>query len=35
METDLRKRPATWLHAAALAMVESVNEDWRHWRKGR
>jgi hypothetical protein len=35
MEADLRKRPATWLHAAALAMVESVNQDWKQWRKGR
>jgi hypothetical protein len=35
LEADLRKRPANWLHDAALAMVESVNQDWKAWRKRR
>jgi hypothetical protein len=35
MESDLHKRAANWLHTAAQAMVESVNEDWRQWRKHR
>ena len=33
VKADLRKRKAGWLHSASLAMVESVTEDWRKWRK--
>ncbi len=33
IESDLKKRPANWLHAAAQAMVESVTDDWKQWRK--
>jgi hypothetical protein len=35
METDLRKRPANWLPEAARAMAESINQDWKQWRKRR
>jgi hypothetical protein len=33
LEADLHKRAANWLQGAALAMVESVTDDWRQWRK--
>jgi hypothetical protein len=29
---DLNKRPATWLHEAATAMVKATTADWREWR---
>jgi uncharacterized protein (DUF2252 family) len=29
---DLDKRPATWLHEAASAMVKATTADWREWR---
>ena len=32
---DLGKRGRKWLSKAAQAMVASVREDWRHWRKRR
>jgi uncharacterized protein (DUF2252 family) len=35
LESDIKKRPANWLHAAAQAMVASTTEDWNHWRKHR
>lgn len=35
MQTDLKKRPANWLHSAAQAMVESTISDWKDWRKHR
>ena len=35
METDLRKRPANWLQEAAGVMTESVEDDWKQWRKRR
>jgi hypothetical protein len=35
METDLRKRPANWLQEAARVMTESVQDDWKQWRKRR
>jgi hypothetical protein len=30
---DLDKRPKKWLLKAAQAMVDSVNADWKQWRK--
>jgi hypothetical protein len=30
---DLDKRPKKWLLKAAQAMVDSVNSDWKQWRK--
>jgi DNA-binding FadR family transcriptional regulator len=30
---DLEKRDRKWLRKAALAMVDSVRDDWRQWRK--
>jgi hypothetical protein len=30
---DLEDRPRKWLRKAAVAMVDSVCEDWRQWRK--
>ena len=35
LESDLRKRPASWLQSAAVAMVESVEQDWKRWQKRR
>jgi Uncharacterized protein conserved in bacteria (DUF2252) len=35
IQHDLKKRPVNWLHTAAQAMAESVNEDWKQWRKVR
>jgi hypothetical protein len=32
---DLKKRPPSWLQAAALAMVKSVEVDWKRWGSGR
>jgi hypothetical protein len=32
---DLEQRARKWLHKAAEAMVASVRDDWRKWRKGR
>ena len=31
---DLEKRDRKWLRKAAQAMVDSVRNDWRQWRKG-
>jgi Uncharacterized protein conserved in bacteria (DUF2252) len=33
LDADIGKRPVRWLDRAALAMVESVEEDWNLWRK--
>jgi hypothetical protein len=30
---DLEKRDRKWLRKAAEAMVASVRDDWRQWRK--
>jgi hypothetical protein len=35
IESDLRKRPAGWLHANAASMVQAIEEDWKAWRKRR
>ncbi|MBZ5604437.1 MAG: DUF2252 domain-containing protein [Acidobacteriia bacterium] len=35
IEADLKKRPAGWLHKAAQAMAESVEDDWNAWRKAQ
>jgi len=35
IESDLRKRPAGWLHASAALMVQAIEEDWKAWRKRR
>ena len=35
LEADSTKRGPGWLHEGALAMVESVHQDWEHWRKRR
>ena len=35
IEADLRKRPPLWLQTAALAMVRSVEADWKRWRQRR
>jgi Uncharacterized protein conserved in bacteria (DUF2252) len=32
--SDLKKRPAGWLHEAAKLMAKSVEKDWDDWRKG-
>jgi hypothetical protein len=32
VKRDLTQRPAGWLHAAALAMVEAIQRDWHDWR---
>ncbi len=32
LEADLKLRRASWLHNAALAMVKSVEADWKRWR---
>jgi hypothetical protein len=33
LQADLARRKTNWLHSAALAMVDSVREDWEAWRK--
>jgi Uncharacterized protein conserved in bacteria (DUF2252) len=35
IQADLKKRRPAWLHNAALAMVKSVEQDWRRWRTRR
>jgi hypothetical protein len=32
LEADLKKRPANWLHKAAITMVKSVDQDWKRWK---
>ena len=32
---DLKARPAGWLQAAAEAMSEATERDWREWKKSR
>jgi hypothetical protein len=32
LEADLRARRANWLQTAAVAMVKSVEQDWKRWR---
>jgi hypothetical protein len=32
IESDLKKRPANWLHDAAEAMTEAMRKDWETWR---
>jgi hypothetical protein len=33
--SDLKNRPADWLHQAAKQMDKLVKEDWNDWRKGK
>lgn len=33
VQRDLKKRPCGWLRAAAEAMSEAVERDWREWKK--
>jgi len=35
IEADLRKRRANWLQLAAIAMVKSIEQDWKRWRDRR
>jgi hypothetical protein len=35
IQHDLKRRPVNWLHTAAQVMAESVNQDWKEWRKRR
>lgn len=35
LEADLRKRRPKWLHLAAVAMVKSIEQDWKRWRARR
>jgi uncharacterized protein (DUF2252 family) len=35
IEADLKKRPPSWLQTAAVAMVKSVEADWKRWRARR
>jgi hypothetical protein len=35
IEADLRRRRPLWLQTAALAMVKSVEADWKRWRQRR
>jgi hypothetical protein len=30
---DIRARPRRWLHTAVKAMVQSIENDWKDWRK--
>ena len=33
IKRDLEKRPGTWLHKAAKAMLRATERDWREWKQ--
>jgi hypothetical protein len=33
VKRDLAKRPGSWLHKAAKAMLRATERDWRDWKR--